>query len=203
MIILSLLFRPVNLGNFTFDVSQPNLLNLVCSQTVDYYSTVELFFRLFNSPASRFENPAFVFEQHLQDCGLDSPQIQRYIASILGLIDDSTVKTQLKNLPTSEAVLRFYVKFAAWGMTTRVMHFRLKKRMLNYEGKIDPLYRNISSLKYCNFMLFLQLASRDKIWALQRKNPLLLPSPEMTDEFALNLKVSFSFYSGFVFWYKK
>ena len=184
--------RPLNLGAFTVDLSSPTFITQVCTETTRYFSTVEMFFKLFIKMDPQFSIPTHTFEK-MYGSATDQDFIlnfEQYIATIYGKIDDEAVNVR-QNLPVDRRVREFYVQFVAWAITCRIIHIRLKARMLNDKGEVDPLFRNIHSLKYCNFNLYLQLAGRERIWENQRKFPILIPHTEIIERSENALLVSF------------
>ena len=110
----------------------------------------------------------------MSDVDSETPEIGPYVAAILRKITDYTVlPDNIDGL--TEFHFQCYVKFVAWSLVTTCVHTRIKSRMTDLTGRVNPLFKNIEALKYVNFPLFLQLLSRDRIWECQKKFPMLIP----------------------------
>ena len=197
---------PINIGQWTGSIIQPNLLNIVTSniqgknlvsifdfelEFSERYNIISLFHRLWSCRRNYLTNPTRIFEKILSRVNSETPEIGDYVAAILRKISDYTVlPDNLSGL--TDVHFRFYVQYVAWSMVTTCLHIRIKSRMTNLAGKVDPLFKNIQGLKYVNFPLFLQLLSRDRIWEIQRKFPLLIPHEKDILRVVGNWKVSFS-----------
>ena len=66
-------------------------------------------------------------------------------------------------------------------MVMTCVHYRIKNRLTDNTGKINPFFMNISCLRYCNTSLYIQLAGHDRILDVIRKYPILFPGPEILD----------------------
>ena len=154
-----------------------------------------LFHRLWTCRRNYLTNPTRVFEKYLDRVNCETPEIGLYVAAILRRVSDYTViPDNLQGLTDSH--FQFYVKYFAWSLVSRCLHIRIKSRMTNLAGKVDPLFKNIQGLKYVNFPLFLQLLSRDRIFELQRHFPILIPHEKEILRVVGNWKVRISSFIG-------
>ena len=155
------------------------------------YNIVTIFHRLWTCKRNYLTNPTRIFENFLIDVDVDTPSIGHYVAAIMGRVKDYTVQPEYTS-GLSEVHSRYYVKYVAWALVATCLHTRIKSRMTDLTGRVNPLYKNVAALKYVNFPLFLQLLSKDRIWEYQRRFPMLIPHEKEVLKVVGHWKVFFS-----------
>ena len=173
---------PVNLRLIRVDTTRPNKLNLVTPNTTEVYSVVEFFMRILSMKTFDRKSPSQIFERSIYDTALDTPDLTNIAAILLKFIPDQTFDIP-QTLPQTQAVLQFHLKYYSWSLTMGCIHYRLKMRLSDETGTINPLFRNIAALRYCHTSLYVQLLGRNQILEVMRNHPIIFPTPEMiTDE---------------------
>ena len=108
----------------------------------------------------------------------------------MGRVKDYTVRPNFIDGLT-DFHFRLYVKYVAWSLVSTCLHIRIKSRMTDLTGRVNPLFKNVAALKYVNFPLFLQLLSKDRIWDYQRRFPMLIPHEKEVLKVVGSWEVSF------------
>ena len=179
-------------GQFLVDITAPNALNLISENTMERYSTCEMFLRLLSNDCFEKMSPSRTFLRFYHRTEEQTPEISDIIASILEFIPDRSFQAD-QTLPKTRFSLQLKAKYFAWSLTMRCIHYRLKMRLTDTSGKINPFYRNINSLRYCNTSFYIQLCGRDRILNIMRKHPVIFPNPEYLDKEMRRWKVNFNF----------
>ena len=130
---------PVNLGHFTVTIIRPNTLNSISLNPMEALRKLQLFFNGWNDFRGNLNSPSFNFSELLYKTKFNSPDMAQYAHSVLGFIINSTIFPSLSN-PTDDE-RRFFLKVTSSMITMDVLHKRIKARMRDPNGHINPNFQ--------------------------------------------------------------